>query len=508
MKRFYLTTAIDYANGHPHLGHAYEKVLADVIARYHRLLGQPVHFLTGLDEHGQKVQISARKAGIEPQAYVDRIAPLFLDLCASLHISNDDFIRTTEDRHKSKVQAVLSRLYDQGDIYRSEYVGYYSVRQEQFVQEKEKVNGSWPEIYGEVTEIAETNYFFRLSAYQAWLIDFLQKNEFVYPAFRQKQVLEFLREPLNDLCISRPRERLSWGIPLPFDAGYVTYVWFDALLNYATAVGLHEERFHQYWPCDLHIIGKDILVPAHSVYWPIMLHAAGLPLPKCLLVHGWWHVDGQKMSKSTGVTINPLELARTYGADAFRYFVMREMSVGQDGDFSIELFQARYGELAKNLGNLLSRVLHLVQQSFADGLPPMTVREAPEEDIHRLWEKTREDCLRLYESYQFHTALEKTLAFVTGLNRYVELRAPWKLAKSTGDADQALLATSLATLAEGIRLAACFLAPVMPITVGKIRALLAQPELTVWAGELEWSDRLTGCRLGEKTILFPPPAGF
>ncbi len=238
MKPFYITTAIDYANGSPHLGHAYEKVLTDVIARFHRLRGEEVHFLTGTDEHGQKVQMSARQRGVEPQQFVDQVSAEFRALLGKLNISNDDFIRTTEERHKRVVRSILQDLFDRGEIYLGEYRGWYSTRQEQFLQEKDRnPDGSWPEIFGEVTEIVEPNYFFKLAAHQAWLVDFLAQNEdFIFPRYRQKQVLEFLKEPLNDLCISRPRERLEWGIPLPFDEGYVTYVWFDALVNYYSAV--------------------------------------------------------------------------------------------------------------------------------------------------------------------------------------------------------------------------------------------------------------------------------
>ena len=285
MKNFYITTAIDYANGSPHLGHAYEKVLADVVARTQRLQGQKVHFLTGLDEHGQKVQQSARKEGVEPQALCDSIADEFTGMCRDLDISNDDYVRTTEPRHKRIVQKILQDLYDRGEIYKAEYKGYYSVRQEQFVQEKDKEDGEWPELFGEVTEITEENYFFKLSNYQDWLIDWLKSDEeVIFPAYRTKQVLEFLKDPLNDLCISRPKERLEWGIELPFDSGYVTYVWFDALVNYISAIGYGEDHFDKNWPVDHHIIGKDILVPAHAIYWPIMLKAAGLPLPKGYLV--------------------------------------------------------------------------------------------------------------------------------------------------------------------------------------------------------------------------------
>ena len=269
MKKFYITTAIDYANGAPHLGHAYEKVLTDVIARYKRLMGIDVHFLTGIDEHGQKVVQTAESLGKTPYQLTNEVAPMFVQLCKTLNISNDDFIRTSEDRHKAVVSSILQDLYDRGEIYKGAYNGFYSVRQEQFVLEKERgEDGSWPEIYGEVIKVEEENYFFKLSAYQDWLVDFLKNNAFVVPAFRQKQVLEFLKDPINDLCISRPKSRLSWGIELPFDTDYVTYVWFDALTNYISGVGYGTDAFRDYWPVAYHVIGKDILVPPHSVYRP------------------------------------------------------------------------------------------------------------------------------------------------------------------------------------------------------------------------------------------------
>jgi methionyl-tRNA synthetase len=505
MKRFYITTAIDYANGAPHLGHASEKTLTDVIARYKRHMGIPVHFLTGLDEHGTKVQQSAQKKGVTPQQFVDEVEPKFRALCTKLNISNDDFIRTTQERHVKIVQECLQKLYDKGEIYKGEYKGYYSVRQEQFVTEKERLpDGKWPEVYGAVTEITEPNYYFRLSKYQDWLLDFLQHNDFVFPKFRQKQVVEFLKEPINDLCISRPKNRLEWGIELPFDKDFVTYVWFDALVNYASAVGMFQPGFEDYWPADWHVIGKDILVPAHAVYWPIMLKALGVPLPKGLLVHGWWHISGQKMSKSTGNTVDPMEIAEQFGPDALRYFLMREMNVGQDADFNFDVFMTRYnGDLANDLGNLVSRLLNMTGKSFPDGLPGASADGDLEQNLQDLWATTHKEVMDLYENMAFHTALEKTFAFITAINRYAEQRAPWKLAKN--EDDRALYETSLATMAEGLRLATAILAPVMPATSNKIYALLGLPEVGLWKDELDWGKRLKGNVLGQKTILFPKP---
>ena len=503
MKPFYLTTAIDYVNGAPHLGHAYEKVLADVIARFRRMMGDEVYFLTGVDEHGQKVQMAAQQLGIPPQQYVDETSAAFRALLPQLSISNDDFIRTTEPRHKVVVSRLLQQLYDKGEIYQAEYQGFYSTRQEQFLQEKDRQpDGTWPEIFGDVTEITESNYFFKLAGYQAWLVDFLTTHEdFIFPRYRQKQVLEFLKDPLNDLCISRPRERLEWGIPLPFDPNYVTYVWFDALVNYYSAVAGTGQ-----WPADIHVIGKDILVPPHAVYWPIMLHALGLPLPKSLLVHGWWSVNGVKMSKSTGNFIVPADYTGEFGVDALRYFLIREMNVGQDSDFTRAQFLVRYNsELANNLGNLINRTLNMTTRFGAGLIPAAGPAEDAEKELQALWDKTRTEVIPLCAGFQFHTALDRTFAFITATNAYIEKRAPWKLGKSTAEADQALLRTSLATMAEALRLGAALLQAVMPTTTEKINGVLGYTPGAIWRDELVWGSRLTGRKVAAALVLFPRP---
>jgi methionyl-tRNA synthetase len=504
MKSFYLTTAIDYVNGSPHIGHAYEKVLADVIARFRRLMGDRVFFLTGTDEHGQKVQQSARVRGIAPQQLADEVSTEFRGLCAKLNISNDDFIRTTEERHKRVVREILQRLFDKGEIYHAEYRGFYSTRQEQFLQEKDRnPDGTWPEIFGEVTEIVEPNYFFKLRGYQDWLVDFLKRHEnFIFPSYRQKEVIEFLTEPLNDLCISRPRERLEWGIPLPFDEKFVTYVWFDALVNYYTAVVDKPGS----WPADLHVIGKDILLPSHAVYWPIMLHAAGLPPPRMLLVHGWWTVNGRKMSKSTGNALDPLDFVTEFGVDAFRYFLIREMNVGQDSDFTREQFLVRYNsELANNLGNLVNRTLNMITRFAGGVVPAVEIAEESERELRVLWEKTRDEAIVLCEGFQFHTALERTVIFITAINVYIDQRAPWKLVKSTLPRDAALLRSTLATIAEALRLGATLLQAVMPATTEKIQAALGYKPGAEWRNELAWSPRLTGASVSTGLVLFPRP---
>ena len=505
MKKFYISTAIDYANGPPHLGHAYEKVLTDVVARSRRLLGEEVHFLTGLDEHGQKVQQSARREGVEPKEFVDQIAGQFETLLRKLRISNDDFIRTTEARHRVVVREFLQTLFDRGDIYKGEYSGFYSVRAEQFVLEKEMIDGAWPEEYGEVIEISEENYFFRLSKYQQWLIKYIERHdEFIYPRFRAKQVVEFLKDPINDLCISRPRERLAWGIPLPFDEDFVAYVWFDALINYISAIDPTSDSFCDYWPVNYHVIGKDILVPPHSVYWPIMLKAAGMEPPRGFLVHGFWTTSGKKMSKSTGEIVDPLDLIDRYGPDVFRYFVIREMTVGQDSDFTLERFLGRYtSDLANNLGNLVSRLLNMTHRYCQGILPAAKENENAEAELIEQWKETQNSVVELFRGFQFHSALERIFGFVGGINRYAERRSPWKLAKSSGRADRAFLETSLAAMAEGLRLATTALAPVMPGVSAEILERLGCGTQVDWRVDLNWGNRLKGNRLGEKIILFP-----
>jgi methionyl-tRNA synthetase len=504
MADFYITTAIDYVNGSPHIGHAYEKVLTDVIARHRRLLGDKVYFLTGTDEHGQKVQQTAKKRGLAPQAFADEVSAEFKAMLPKLLITNDDFIRTTEERHKKVVREILQRLFDKGDIYKGEYRGFYSERQEQFLQEKDRnPDGSWPELFGEVSEIIESNYFFKLKAYQPWLVEFLSKNEdFVFPRFRQKQVTEFLKDPLNDLCISRPKERLEWGIPLPFDENFVTYVWFDALVNYYSAVADRPGT----WPATWHVIGKDILVPPHAVYWPIMLHAAGIALPKGILAHGWWMTKGSKMSKSSGNAFDPLDLVTEFGADSLRYFLIREMNVGQDGDFSREHFLVRYNsDLANDLGNLVNRVLNMTNRFAAGSVPAAGADAEPETELKKLWETTAKDYLALFEQFQFHTALERLFTFIRSINAYVEKRAPWKLGKSTEASDKALLATSLATMAESLRLASVALRPVMPAATDKIDSVLGYTPKGTWTEEFAWGSAMTGSTVAASLVLFPRP---
>ena len=357
-KRFYITTAIDYVNGQPHLGHAYEKIIADVIARARRSLGQEVFFLTGLDEHGQKVQQAAQAEKKNPQTYCDELAADWQAFAKKLELTNDDFVRTTQPRHQQFVQATLTKLNNDGQFYKATYTGFYSAKEETFLTEKDRrPDGTFDPSYGEVVELKEDNYYFKLGAHQQWLIDYIEANlDFITPSYRRNEVLGFLKNnTLEDLCISRPLARLNWGIPISFDANFVTYVWFDALVNYISIAAAHGDETvlsalgssfatrHSslsLWPADIHVIGKDIL-KFHAVYWPIMLKAMGLPLPKQILVHGFWQKDSAKISKSTGNIVDPVAVINEWGLDAFRFYVLRELDIGPDGNWTDAGFRSR-----------------------------------------------------------------------------------------------------------------------------------------------------------------------
>ena len=381
-EHFFVTTPIYYVNDKPHIGHAYTTILADVLARFQRSNGVETFFLTGVDEHGQKVQQAAASAGISPQEYCDRMVVYFRDAWQKLGIKYDFFIRTTDQFHVRAVQQVLQDLFNKGEIYLHEYGGYYCVGCERFYTPKELVNGQCPQHLKEPDFIKEKNYFFRMSKYQDWLIGYIQDHpNFIRPESRKNEVLGFLKNPLGDLCISRPKSRLSWGIELPFDSGYVTYVWFDALLNYITAIGYpnDRQRFAKWWPADFHLIGKDI-VTTHCVYWPTILKAMDLPMPKTIFAHGWWMIDETKMSKSLKNIVEPLDLVDAYGVDPVRYFLMRDMVLGQDANFSEGIFIKRYNsELANDFGNLVSRVTTLINKNFSQIPAPEQLSNAENE---------------------------------------------------------------------------------------------------------------------------------
>jgi methionyl-tRNA synthetase len=372
------------------------------------------------------------------------------------------------------------------------------------VQEKDKVDGGWPADYGQVVELPETNYFFRMKEHQRWLINYIEAHPtFIYPKFRANQVLEFLKEPISDLCISRPKERLSWGIELPFDNKYVTYVWFDALLNYISGANFGGKTLDDYWPANYHVIGKDILLPAHGIYWPIMLHVLGYDLPKTLLTHGWWLSSGEKMSKSVGNIVDPLDYIDQFGPDPFRYYLIREMSVGQDCDFNHERFIARYvGDLGNDLGNLLSRIVNMLHRYCGGIVPSFDVDDQMVAELRDLWGSAVHDILTEYQILSPNVALEKLFSLVGFVNKFIERNAPWKLAKSQEESDQKKLRTTLAASVESIRLSALLLAPVMPPTAARVLESLGfSPEVT-W-DDLEFGDHSSGKSAVENIVLFP-----
>ena len=469
---FYITTPIYYVNDKPHIGHSYTTILADVLARYHRLAGVPTHFLTGTDEHGQKVQRAADKAGMTPQQQADTTVVHFQNLWKRLEITNDDFIRTTEERHKRVVQACLQDLFDRGEIYKAEYDGLYDVTSETFVTEKDLPEGKKPEDLPNIVRIKEANYFFKMSAYQRWLIDYINDNpSFIQPDHRRNETLGFLRKPLQDLCISRPKSRLAWGIELPFDRDYVCYVWFDALVNYISGVGYKSDDalFAKWWPVNYHLIGKDILT-THTVYWPTMLKALGVPQPKTVFAHGWWLSGDAKMSKSLGNVVNPMDMIDRYGVDAFRYFLMAEMILGQDASFTEDAFTRRYNaDLANDLGNLVNRVTNMTRR-FCDGKTPALPAgelDAESADVRATVLGAVEKCFALIHGMRIDQALSEVLGAVKRVNKYFEVKQPWSLAKKD---DKAELHTCLYVALESLRILSSLLQPVMP---GKMEALRA-----------------------------------
>jgi methionyl-tRNA synthetase len=465
---FYVTTPIYYVNDEPHIGHAYTTVLADVLARYARLRGIETFFLTGTDEHGQKVERAAAGRGISPQQQADEMVLRFQRAWERLHVSNDDFIRTTEPRHVRVVQSVLQELWERDEIYLGSYEGWYCVPDERFWTDKDLVDGNCPDCGRPVERVEEANYFFRMGQYQEWLTGYIEEHpDFIRPEARRNEVLGFLRQPLGDLCISRPAARLSWGIPLPFDPDYVTYVWFDALINYITAAGYlsDPERFERLWPSVLHLIGKDILT-THSVYWTTMLHAVGLPQPRQIFATGWWVYDGAKMSKSLGNVVRPLDLADVYGVDAFRYFLIRDMVLGRDAEFTVERVQQRYeADLANDLGNLLHRLVNMIGR-YCEGHIPAPGETGPEEEALRARCASLVDqTFAQVDAMALTDAVGGVMAAVGEINAYLERTAPWHQARA-GHGER--VNTILYTAAEALRLCAVLLSPVMPERVGEL----------------------------------------
>ena len=499
----YITTPIYYVNDEPHIGHAHTTVLADVLARYRRLQGKHVFFLTGTDEHGQKVRDAALKNDVDPKTQADRMVVRFQDVWRDLNVSHDDFIRTTEARHIRLVESVLQSLWDKGDIYFGEYTGWYCVPDERFWTEKDLVDGRCPDCLRTTERIVESNYFFRMSKYQDWLLSYIEGHPgFIQPSHRRNEVLGFLRRPLDDLCISRPVERLDWGVRLPFDPGYVTYVWFDALINYLTAAGFqsNDQTFARLWPTATHLIGKDILI-THAVYWPTMLRAIGVPPPRTIFAHGWWNVGGAKMSKSTGNVVKPLELAAELGSDAFRYFLVRDMAMGRDADFSEELLHRRYeGTLANGLGNLAHRLTSMIVRYCNGTVPEAGSSGHPETELQDRCTRLVAKMFENVDSLTFDEFLRAVEAVMRDLNRYIEGNAPWTLYRN---GDEQAVQRVIYTASEALRLVSVLIHPVMPAKTWELWQRLGWVPDDDLSRGLRWSALRPGSVATVRAPLFP-----
>jgi methionyl-tRNA synthetase len=527
-KTFFITTAIDYTNSPPHVGHAYEKVLADVIARYHRLKGEEVFFLTGVDQHGQKVQQSAAKVAIPPAKFVKDITQKFIDLWKKLDVQYDEWAETTSERHKKVVQGILQRLFEAGQIYKDKQSGYYSVRQEQFLTDKERgPDGQFGPEWGEIEFREEENYYFKLTQHKEWLLRYLDKRaDAVIPDFRQTELRNAVEKISGDLCISRPKSRLDWGIELPFDKDFVTYVWFDALTNYISFAGYDSSlptlnsqpsTFRGKWPA-LQIIGKDILVPAHGIYWLIMLHAVGFPdgqMPQ-LLVHGWWNLSGAKMSKSAGNIVDPFVLIEKFGAEALRYYLISDIATGRDADFSEDrLVESYNADLANSLGNLLNRTLNMTHR-YRDGRLKTVALANLAEDFNTGYRKLVDEYNRTMMQYssslsvhELHRTIESIIGFVSFFNAFIDQQAPWALAKSTSEQDRLTLDEVLYDCIEATRIAAILVSPLLPRAAHKIfdqlnwKMELSGKEERFLLADAEWGKLPDGHVVGKPVPLFP-----
>ena len=504
-KPFYITTPIYYPNATPHVGTAYTTIICDVVSRYKRLTGEEVGFMTGVDEHGQKIQEAAEKNGFTPQQWVDKMSLNFTTLWKKLNISNTDFLRTTQERHLKTVREIIKRVHDKGDIYRGEYVGKYSVSEETFVPENQLVDGKY--MGKEVIDVKETSYFFKLSKYENALLEHIEKNpDFIKPEGKKNEVIAFIKQGLQDLSISRTT--FDWGIPLELEKGHIIYVWFDALNIYLTGAGFSTDtaQFDKFWTNGTvnHVVGKDIL-RFHAIIWPAMLMSAGIKLPDTIAAHGWWTVEGEKMSKSLGNVVNPEEEVEKYGLDAFRYYLMREATFGQDADYSKKaMIQRINADLANDLGNLLNRTIGMQKKYFNSEVVLNEVEESFDIEVKELWQNTLINLDKHINNYQFSEVLKDIWKFISRMNKYIDECEPWKLSKDESQKDR--LSTVMYNLVDSLYKIAVLISPFMPETAQKmINQLGLDKDVTkLYLDNIkEWKSYPAGNKLNEAVPLFP-----